>query len=163
MTGPVIATGAKVPDFDWTESAVERLTALWKTALSASQIALEIGCSGRNSVIGKAARLHLPARRTNAVTRTRATKTFDRPKAPKRRAASYHFRPTVEGRLEVEQIAMPDDVPVERRVLFAALQPAGCRFFCGEVGQPDAGFCPDPAVLGTSWCCGHSRVVFRVA
>lgn len=141
-------------DFDWDEAAVEKLKALWKTPMSAAQIAGEIASTlTRNAVIGKAQRLGLPTRRKLATVRAKAT---NMAKAPKRRAAS-----SSDDDLKAEPVpVMGADVPPEQRVKLLDLKPDTCRFFCGDVGQPDAGFCPAAAVPGTSWCAAHGIVVW---
>ena len=49
----------------WTPEREEKLRALWKKGHSASQIALMLGDTTRNAVIGKAHRLNLEARATS--------------------------------------------------------------------------------------------------
>ena len=49
----------------WTPDREEKLKALWKKGHSASQIALMLGETTRNAVIGKAHRLNLEARATS--------------------------------------------------------------------------------------------------
>ena len=46
----------------WTPERVEKLKELWKKGHSASQIAIMLGDTSRNAVIGKAHRLSLEAR-----------------------------------------------------------------------------------------------------
>lgn len=48
-------------DFAWTDAAQDRLRKLWTDGLSTSQIGTVLGC-GKNAVVGKAHRLHLPRR-----------------------------------------------------------------------------------------------------
>lgn len=48
----------------WTEAATARLKQLWAEGYSAGQIARDMGGVSRNAVIGKAARMKLPARKT---------------------------------------------------------------------------------------------------
>ena len=48
-------------DTSWTDERVERLKALWKDGLSASQIAKDLGGVTRNAVVGKVHRLGLSA------------------------------------------------------------------------------------------------------
>lgn len=47
---------------DWTPERVTMLQQLWGNGFSASEIADKLGSTTRNAVIGKAHRLHLPAR-----------------------------------------------------------------------------------------------------
>ena len=46
----------------WTDEKVEKLKELWSKGHTASQIAIELGDTTRNAVIGKAHRLDLEAR-----------------------------------------------------------------------------------------------------
>src|SRR5260370_4933182 len=56
-------TGAKDGRaMNWTDDRVEVLKKLWGDGLSASQLAAELGCLSRNSVIGKVHRLGLSGR-----------------------------------------------------------------------------------------------------
>ena len=48
----------------WTDPRIETLTALWRSGLSASQIARTLGGVTRNAVIGKLHRLGLAGRET---------------------------------------------------------------------------------------------------
>jgi hypothetical protein len=55
------------PNFDWPDETVERLTKMWADGLSATIIAMRIGCGlSRNAIIGKANRLNLPGRATTS-------------------------------------------------------------------------------------------------
>jgi GcrA cell cycle regulator len=46
----------------WTDERIEKLTKMWESGATASQIAEELGAVSRNAVIGKAHRLGLKAR-----------------------------------------------------------------------------------------------------
>ncbi|MFN5783999.1 MAG: GcrA family cell cycle regulator, partial [Novosphingobium sp.] len=46
----------------WTDERIEKLTKMWESGSTASQIADELGGVSRNAVIGKAHRLGLKAR-----------------------------------------------------------------------------------------------------
>ena len=46
----------------WTDERIEKLTKMWESGATASQIAEELGGVSRNAVIGKAHRLGLKAR-----------------------------------------------------------------------------------------------------
>ncbi len=154
-------------DFDWTDEAVDKLTILWDTGMPAKDIAREVGGDtlSKNAVIGKARRIYLASRKPVKRMRKIREKSEDArsavgpTRAQRRRAASYHFKRAGE-ELACEPIPPMDDVPPDRRVPFAALQYNQCRFFCGTVGEPDGGFCPEKSVDGRSWCAGHSRIVF---
>lgn len=133
-------------EFDWNDQACAELERMWDTAMPAADIAAQLGpLATKNGVIAKAHRMKLKARRVHATVRTRATKAFQfGPPEPK---VAPTPRPVV---------ALPD-VPPERRIKFADLEGfTTCRFFCGEVGDEDGGFCPEP---GFPWCAAHRRIV----
>lgn len=136
----------KQGETEWTEERVKTLKAMWANGASQNDVAVALDMS-RGSVAGKLSRLGLGNRGFHAV----------KGQPRKRRA----FRPSVEGALKAEPLPEPIlDVPSHQRVRLLDLRPKQCRFFCGEVGQPDAGFCPEKAVDGRSWCAGHARLVF---
>jgi len=58
----------------WTEERIEKLTKMWESGSTASQIAEELGGVSRNAVIGKAHRLGLKARPSPVKEKTAAAK-----------------------------------------------------------------------------------------
>ncbi len=69
----------------WTDERIEKLTKMWESGATASQIADELGSVSRNAVIGKAHRLGLKARPSPvkaSETEAKARVAAKKPKAP---------------------------------------------------------------------------------
>lgn len=82
------------------------------------------------------------------------------PKAARRNPMrkSFNFAPQpIEAHLKA--LPLPEehasDAPPNRRVPLLKLNPDGCRYFIGDTGTPDGGFCPDTQTNGSKYCLGH--------
>lgn len=173
-------------EFHWSDEAVEKLKADWDSGLSGSQIGLRLGISC-SAVFGKAHRLGLPERNSGHAVLTDEQKLARRAQWARHRNAQKRARrdallgprperapkevkpPRTKGRPLAqaptgpffEPVPLPEpilDVPPHQRVRLVDLRHGQCRFFCGEVGQPDAGFCPAAALKDKSWCGPHYRI-----
>jgi hypothetical protein len=152
----------------WPAAAAEFVTTHWSTS-SASAIAAQISekfgfQASRNAVIGKAARLKLPTKRTGAYPShyaARKAKTGE-PKQPiehrqhviGRRSAEWKEQPIREHHVTVEPL----------RLLFAQLTEQTCKFECS--GQHDAAnyhFCGNQVALDCPYpyCAEHAQIVRR--
>ena len=150
--------------FSWTDDRVEALRRLALDGFSASRIAEELGGGmTRNGVIGKAARTGI------SLGRDRLTPTRRVIRTPKARNCSP-AKPRVERRAPPRRPATPTQASVAlevtlavqaRRVSFAALEKADCRYPLGDPRSPDFVFCGSPALAGRPYCAGHCALVFR--
>jgi GcrA cell cycle regulator len=116
---------------EWTAERLAVLKSMWADGYSQAEIADALGLSSRGAVSGKLSRLGLSKRERKI-----------------RRVVLPEVDPTL----------LLSDVPPERRIPLIDLEPEHCRFFCGDVGAEDGGFCPDHTIAGTSWCLHHYRV-----
>lgn len=149
----------------WTEERVDRLSALWATGLSASQIAAELGGVSRNAVIGKVHRLGLSGRATTAA-KPRP------PRAPKNRllrspVGSIRHRGNLamaspDFQLDEEYLEVTAEVvPMARYLTLEQLEPSSCRWPIGDPASPDFRFCGAPAVPGQSYCGPCARKAYQ--
>jgi len=84
----------------WTEERIEKLTKMWESGSTASQIAEELGGVSRNAVIGKAHRLGLKARPSPV-----------KEKPAKAKAAAPKPKPKTEAKPKVEAAAPKPAAP----------------------------------------------------
>lgn len=138
----------------WTDERKKQVKKLWNEGQSATQIAMRIGGTSRNAVIGVVHRAGLlrsagtprktapnPLKRRNPLAAARAHVNA--------RAAKIKAQPMVP--LPAAPLPPPqvDDVA---RVALIDLEPHHCRWPSGE---PVAGFCGERKVEGHSYCPGH--------
>ena len=140
----------------WTDPRIETLTALWRSGLSASQIARTLGGVTRNAVIGKLHRLGLAGRETPRPPRfIRAARTPTRPpqprQLPRRPLPSRVDAPRAPEREVIDSVGAFD---------LAVLAPRACRWPIGDPRAPGFGFCGAPASAGP-YCEGHRRRAYR--
>ncbi len=143
------------PSPGWTDARVEALTALWRSGLSAAQIAKALGGVTRNAVIGKVHRLGLAGRAVPRAPRPiRAARVAAR--SPR---ARFHSRiPSSgagKGRSPELELAEPGQVSD-----LAALVAHACRWPIGDPKAPGFGFCGRPATEDP-YCEAHRRRAFR--
>lgn len=130
----------------WTTDRVSLLIALWNEGYSCSIIAERLGGISRNSVIGKVARLKLPARKT--VTRHSPRNPFVAEQAPK--IITVKQKPTFP--VEPVRIKPERDIPLENRRGVADLLPDQCRW---PIGTKNYYFCDCTRLPGQSYCLDH--------
>jgi GcrA cell cycle regulator len=137
-------------DTPWTDFAITRLRQFWDEGLSTAEIGRRLNIS-RNSVIGKAHRLHLPARMSPI-----------KPKAD---------RPQM--RSDDPPVARPSaTLPKLSCLRPAATAPAGtreraslrhsgqCCWPIGDPGTPRFRFCDTAAIPGKPYCEAHARMAY---
>lgn len=96
----------------WTDERIERLKALWKQGMTASQIADELGGVSRNAVIGKAHRLGLQAR-PSPVKPNEAEETAPPAKGkPAKSPAEPKAAPVAPTRAEAPKATQPAAAPI---------------------------------------------------
>lgn len=153
----------------WPIERVNKLRGLLATGYSASQAALEMGCS-RNAILGVAHRKCLA---------------FDgpyvswRPKVASQRSTKARrktpFRPSVRrltnygNRLSVVEVRAPAPLPAEevteapiaQRRGVLELDPTTCRWPHGDPPAPDFYFCGAAPLEGKPYCLRHCRLGYR--
>lgn len=132
----------------WVGAQLDRLRELAGNgeALSASQMAVEFGCS-RNAIIGACKRngIKLPRKSSSGVKRA-----FKGRKANPGWQRRYTFAASVEKPMEVKLAAV---VPLN--VTLDELQPDECRY---PYGEGPFLFCGNPQQPDSSYCAGHHRL-----
>lgn len=157
----------------WTDDLVQQLTDLWSEGFSCSQIANALGNGlTRNSVIGKAHRLHLrPRRAAYAVSQRRTAearakarrqaKVKDRVRKQKAAASKPRIQRPAPAEMFVPNEAsiavgawnaLPDTTPVP----LVMLTDKTCRWpIGGSSTTPAEGFCGCAVKEGSSYCETH--------
>jgi len=158
---------------EWTSEAIERLRVLWSEGHSTAEIGRRMGVS-KNSVVGKAHRLQLPARpspirRDPAAPRPVAA--GRRPTLPPLRVVAAAPAPELPARAEPRR---PEPRMAEPRaeaplVLakpasivrpFARATARSCCWPIGEPGTPGFRFCAAEALNGKPYCAEHAAVAY---
>jgi len=143
----------------WDDDAmVERLKRLWRSGLTASQVAERLGHGlSRNAVIAKLHRLGLQRRSETSQRRTR-----------KRRAAGNHAEhkknPRIpKPKLEWEPFVPGPDlvVPAHERKGILDLDDDDCRWPIGDPQSADFTFCNHKAIPGLPYCAHHCRRAYQ--
>lgn len=169
---------------DWTSEAIERLRVLWSEGHSTAEIGRRMGVS-KNSVVGKAHRLQLPARpspirRDPAAPRPVAA--GRRPTLPPLRvvAAAPALAPVAAPVMAAPAAPLPVRAearrpePREPRLTEVAAAPkpshvlrpfarASARSCCwpiGEPGTPGFRFCTAESLNGKPYCAEHAAVAY---
>lgn len=155
---------------EWNTDAIDRLRALWAEGHSTAEIGRRMGVS-KNSVVGKAHRLNLPARPSPIRRDVIAT---PRP-APARR----HTLPPLRAALR-EPLPMLATLPLRRldaamvgsapvavaRPTVAASRPfprVGLKSCCWPLGEPGTSgftFCAADAMMAKPYCAEHAAVAY---
>jgi len=164
----------------WTEERGERLKNLWAEGLSASQIAVQLGGTSRNAVIGKVHRLKLSGRSRTAPGPARQRKARDAASSQRdthgRDAASQGKNATpvvgataLQPEAAVEAVAVPAAVqeraavvvPISRRLALTELTERTCKWPIGDPLSEDFHFCGNDAGDSGPYCAYHARLAFQ--
>jgi GcrA cell cycle regulator len=174
-------------DTDWTDHKIATLTTKWGEGKPTLLIAREMGLT-KNSIVGKAHRLDLPARPTPirpprdpslppykhpprrkaltlaALLEERAVKPPEAPKPPTRPFEGARALEIARERaIEAARVSIPKEVkPPPAPAPAARVGSATCQFPLwgpGRVPKPPR-FCDAAIPLGQSWCAEHRAVVF---
>jgi GcrA cell cycle regulator len=146
------------PGPGWTDTRVETLTTLWRSGLSASQIARALGGVTRNAVIGKLHRLGLAGRAAPQSSRPiRAARAAVRPA----RARRPSQRPLA-SRVDAANAPLQEVVDSVGAFDLATLAAHACRWPIGDPRATGFGFCGEPVNAGP-YCEAHRRRAFRPA
>jgi GcrA cell cycle regulator len=144
--------------FSWTDERVALLKSLWADGLSASQIAIKLGCDSRSAIIGKVHRLGLSGRAQFRAAaprfsgpkpeRTAAFKPAKPPKPAKPAPAPRYMPPA---RAAADDVAgfqsdgitdIPaEDIPAEQRCTLLELTEKRCHWPIGDPCSADFFFC----------------------
>lgn len=152
---------------EWTEEQIETLRRLWTEGLSTAEIGRRMGIS-KNAVVGKAHRLHLPARpspiRRGGDGSTAAPRQARRTTRPAMPRASPLFtavgaRPApLHAAAETQRTPAPV-VPMPRAEPLRTGN-ATCCWPIGEPGTPGFRFCGAPALVGKPYCAEHAAIAY---
>jgi GcrA cell cycle regulator len=107
----------------WTEERIEKLTKMWESGATASQIAEELGGVSRNAVIGKAHRLGLKARPSPVKANEKPKRAVEPAKKAKKPAEPKKAAPAAEARKPAP--AAEDKPKLEQDKAAEPAQPSG--------------------------------------
>ena len=117
----------------WTSEKEQKLRQLWKEGHSGSQIAVMLGNTTRNAVIGKAHRLKLEARTVSKKSETNANKqTNNFPKAKTQKLGR---------KARFKALLLDPSFPPEQPTKLIDLTDEHCRWPLGEKMKPAIFFC----------------------
>jgi GcrA cell cycle regulator len=168
---------------DWTDDAIIRLRSLWDEGLSTAEIGRRLSIS-KNSVVGKAHRLELPAR-PSPIRRGLGAVGAPREAAPRRVSGptlpsmatpepAVATPPQPNPQPLAHPLAQPkpqSGAPVvvrNRPSLVAAMtapvrlapRTPACCWPIGEPGTPSFRFCGDPALSNKPYCGPHADIAY---
>ena len=130
----------------WTDERVDKLKALWKKGLSASQIATELGENiTRNAVIGKAHRLGLSSR----------------PSPVKKPAQAKPRKVPVKKAAPAAPALAPDPFDKPEKITILELTDRICKWPLGHPGEDDFQFCGSKSVSGQPYCAFHGAMAYQ--
>ncbi len=154
---------------EWTEEQIETLRRLWTEGLSTAEIGRRMGIS-KNAVVGKAHRLHLPARpspiRRRGDDSTPAPRQAQRSTRPTVPRASPLFsavaaRPApLQAQAAAQSQRAPAPVVPMPRAEPLRTGNATCCWPIGEPGTPNFRFCGAPALVGKPYCAEHAAIAY---
>lgn len=148
---------------DWSTEAIEQLRGLWAEGHSTAEIGRRMGIS-KNAVVGKAHRLHLPARPSP----------IQRDKVPAVIAASGSAGDAPRPVSAPAAASAPRPVPVPRVAPAPAMRAAppavvrpfhrnsarSCCWPIGEPGTPEFRFCTSEAFSSKPYCVEHASIAY---
>ncbi len=142
------------PNPGWTDVRVETLTTLWRSGLSASQIARTLGAVTRNAVIGKLHRLGMTGRAKPSAPRRphTARAPAGRPRGQIRLAAPRPLTTTPRAPAHDGPGLVPE---------LASLAAHACRWPIGDPKAADFSFCGRPVMGSRPYCADHDRRAHR--
>lgn len=143
------------PNTPWTDERTAQLARFWSQGLSASAISdyFDSPRITRNSVIGKANRLKLPARQSGFPGRPQKANGKAKPKwkpPPKPPLPSRSSRPPVPPPTQAP--------PVMRALQLIDLEPTHCRWPIGDPQRPGFFFCAADVGEDGNYCPFHRRM-----
>ncbi|HVE20636.1 MAG TPA: GcrA family cell cycle regulator [Acidocella sp.] len=141
-------------DDSWPDHLVLKLRALWAEGLSSSEIGSRLNKS-KNSVVGKAHRLHLPSRpspirRSGEARAVKPVKLVTPGQSAKNCAAAVPPSLIVPA---VPVVALAPGLVLSGRAV-------SCQFPIGTPRQPDFRFCEAPSEAGKPYCQDHCAIAY---
>ncbi len=152
---------------DWNDEAIARLRVLWDEGHSTAEIGRRMAVS-KNSVVGKAHRLNLPAR-PSPIRRDAAGGASVRAAAPKRMTGPT-LPPLVAADPIREMVAvpvapkppprLPERAPMLRQVAPPRSRTVTCCWPIGEPGTKSFRFCDSDATPNKPYCSEHAQLAY---
>jgi len=150
---------------DWTPEQISDLTRLWGEGLTTAEIGKRLGIS-KNAVVGKAHRLHLPAR-PSPIKRTGPRPQVYRQAAPRQpsvpRAPQAPREPRVAAQAQQTSAAALRALanqPSAKRLPMMALSASTCRWPIGDPGDAEFHFCGERSLDGKPYCSSHASIAY---
>jgi hypothetical protein len=133
----------------------DQLIALWRSGLTATKIAKEIGAT-RNAVLGKIFRLRNKGVDLDTRARLGSGK-VKKPDPPKPPVFKYKATKREIARRNDDLLNRPE---LRGGVLFSERQQQQCAYIAGDPRDPDVKCCGRFTALGTSYCPTHRRLCY---
>jgi GcrA cell cycle regulator len=150
---------------DWTPEQISDLTRLWGEGLTTAEIGKRLGIS-KNAVVGKAHRLHLPARpspikRTGPRPAVYRPATPRQPSAPRAPQAPREPRaPSQSAQTSAAALRALANQPSAKRLPMMALSASTCRWPIGDPGDNEFHFCGERSLDGKPYCSAHASIAY---
>ncbi|WP_043830254.1 GcrA family cell cycle regulator [Muricoccus aerilatus] len=150
---------------DWSAEAIEQLRALWAEGHSTAEIGRRMGIS-KNAVVGKAHRLHLPARpspihREQAPAVAAASTASEAPRPVASPPPAPAPRPVAAPRVVPPPAASaPRVAPAAVVRPFQRSSARSCCWPIGEPGTPEFRFCTSEAMPTKPYCLEHASIAY---
>ena len=142
----------------WTVEKENKLRELWKKGHTASQIALALGDTTRNAVIGKAHRLNLEARNTSKRNETIVKANNNN----KEKSSTNEVKTSRPGRkAKFKALLLDKNFEQENPVKFEELTDKTCRWPIGHPHEKDFYFCGRVPMEKFSYCKLHILYGFQ--
>ena len=135
----------------WTPEKEEKLKALWKKGLTASQISKELGDTSRNAVIGKAHRLNLEARAPSKKRSGPASVSTKSQAATAGRGRKSKFK----------SLLLDKNFEPENPKTLEELSDETCRWPIGHPDETNFYFCGRKPIKDFSYCKLHVLYAFQ--
>lgn len=148
----------------WTDERELEVHKLWRAGYTASQIAIEIGGTTRNAVIGKLHRAGLTMSHRTPGVKIKCDPSARLPGSkPGRRPDGYRRRALPKTPI-ARPFAEPEIIVLlgrnEAACTFAQLGRDTCRYPYGEPHAADFAFCGRSSE-GRTYCSGHARICYQ--
>ncbi len=150
---------------DWTPEQISDLTRLWGEGLTTAEIGKRLGIS-KNAVVGKAHRLHLPAR-PSPIKRTGPRPAVYRPATPRQPAAPRAPQaprepraPSQSAQTSAAALRALANQPSAKRLPMMALSASTCRWPIGDPGDTEFHFCGERSLDGKPYCSAHASIAY---
>ena len=140
----------------WTPEREEKLRALWKKGHSASQIALMLGDTTRNAVIGKAHRLNLEARATSKKSSPKLN-----PEGTNNTIKSENKSQKLGRKARFRALLLDKSYPEENPTKLEDLTDKHCRWPLGGKMEPASLFCGRAPVEKFVYCKLHLLYAYQ--